>query len=57
MYLYLLYMTHIHDIQHQQKNRSVVSLFKTYFRDYINLRFKHAVLGTHLSCLGCLTVS
>ena len=27
----------------------------TYFYTYIHLRFKHDVLGTHLSYLGCLT--
>ena len=26
-----------------------------YFRAYIQLRFKHAVLGTHLSYLHCLS--
>ena len=27
--------------------------FITYFHAYIHLRFKHNVLGTHYSCLGC----
>ena len=31
-------------------------LFITYFHAYIHLRFKHNVLGTHYSCLGCKLV-
>ena len=27
----------------------------TYFHAYIHLRFKHAVLRTHLSCVGCVS--
>ena len=29
--------------------------YYTYFHAYMNLNFKHAFLGTHLSCLGCLS--
>ena len=29
----------------------------TYFHVYIHLRFKHAVSGTHLNCMGCLSTT
>ena len=34
---------------------SIVVYTYFYFYAYIHLWFKHAVLGTHLSCLGCLS--
>ena len=33
----------------------VFSVFNIYFSAYIHLWFKHAVVGTHLNCLGCLS--
>ena len=31
-------------------------VFYTYFHAYIHLRFKHAIQGTHLGSLGCLSI-
>ena len=42
--------THVNLIQTGLAN-AVVCI---YFRGYVNLRFKHAVEGTHRSCLRCL---
>ena len=47
--------------QHNKVYQLLCSLFykllvvHIYFRAYIHLRFKHAILGTPFSCLGCLS--
>ena len=44
----------IYLINKKKKKRKKINIVYTYFRGYIHLRFKHAALDTHLSCLDCL---
>ena len=56
----MLFLPHTHTHPHPHPHpppppthpRVVVDY--TYFRAYVHLMFKHAVLGTQIGCLGCL---
>ena len=50
-----LHLTPIFLLQQSTRIIQFCLFAHTYFRAYIHLRFKNAVLGTHLSNMGCLS--